>query len=52
MERNANLTKKTWQPLNDSKENLAKTFRRLVATEFVKTCDELVIDLLARKQKP
>ena len=39
------LKKGTLHPLKESKENFVKKNCRLVVTEFVKTCDELVIDL-------
>jgi hypothetical protein len=47
-EKNANVTvhfnkKDNMQSLNESKENFVEKNRRFVVTEFVKTCDELVI---------
>ena len=36
--------KRHFAALKESKENFVKKNRRFVVTEFVKTCDELVID--------
>ena len=37
--------KRHFAALKESKENFVKKNRRFVVTEFVKTCDELVIGL-------
>ena len=39
------LTKKTLGALKKEAKNCVKKIRRFVVTEFVKTCDELVIRL-------